>query len=248
MREWIGDSVSYMKDSAQFWDDLYGSSEIKTPDPRDPVLSAALEHFGDVSGRRVLDLGCGAGEASLFFAERGARVVSLDTSEKAIELLKSYRERKSISNIEPVLGPASMITEFETFDFVFGSFILHHIEPFDEFAVILRKSLNVDGRAFFHENNSASSLLMWFRKHVVGRLWVPKVGDEDEYPLSPKEIGMLGDYFRVRVVYPELFFLQLIPIYLFRSRMIAPFERLDQALYKIPSLRRYSYRQDILLS
>ncbi len=237
-----------MKDSTQFWDNLYGGSEVKAPDPRNPILSSALEHFGEVSGRRVLDLGCGAGEASLFFAERGARVVSLDTSGKAIELLKSYCERRNISNIEPVLGPASIITEFEPFDFVFGSFILHHIEPFDEFAVTLRKALAREGKAFFHENNSASSLLMWFRKHVVGRLWVPKVGDEDEYPLSPEEIGMLGDCFRVRVVYPELFFLQLVPIYLFRSRMIAPFKRLDQVLYKIPSLRRYSYRQDVLLS
>jgi len=58
------------------------------------------------------------------------------------------------------------------------------------------------GRAFFYENSAMSSLLVWFRQHVVGRWWVPKCGDEEEFPLTPGEVDMLRRAFAVRVAYP----------------------------------------------
>jgi ubiquinone/menaquinone biosynthesis C-methylase UbiE len=46
---------------------------------------ALLDLCGDVAGRRVLDLGCGAGYFSRRLAERGASVVGVDISQKQIE-------------------------------------------------------------------------------------------------------------------------------------------------------------------
>jgi len=126
--------------------------------------------------------------------------------------------------------------------------VLHHIEPFEEFVVALRTALRPEGKAFFYENSATSSLLMWFREHVVGRLWVPKGGDKEESPLSPGEIKALSRHFRVEVVYPELVFFRLIAWYLFRGRGEPPFRQLDVLLYRVPRFRRYSYRQYVLLS
>jgi 2-polyprenyl-3-methyl-5-hydroxy-6-metoxy-1,4-benzoquinol methylase len=45
-------------------------------------------YTGDVSGKRLLDCGCGVGRLSKHYAERGARVVGLDFSERSVELAR----------------------------------------------------------------------------------------------------------------------------------------------------------------
>ena len=218
------------------------------PDPDAPILGAALKHFGDVANCRVLDLGCGLGEASLFFSDRGASVVSVDTSEVAINALQEYCAERTITSVTPVRMSAAEVAKIGPFDFIFGSMILHHVEPFDEFVLALRAALRPGGKAFFYENSAMSSLLMWFREHVVGKLWVPKHGDKEESPLTQCEIKTLAKYFHVEVIYPRLVFFRLIAWYLFRGRGERPFRQLDDLLYQVPRFRQYSYRQYVLLS
>jgi SAM-dependent methyltransferase len=40
--------------------------------------------LGDVAGKRVLDLGCGAGQASVVLARKGATVIAVDASERML--------------------------------------------------------------------------------------------------------------------------------------------------------------------
>jgi 2-polyprenyl-3-methyl-5-hydroxy-6-metoxy-1,4-benzoquinol methylase len=48
----------------------------------DNVERPAIERLiGDVTGERVLELGCGSGPYSVWLAERGAQVVGLDLSQ-----------------------------------------------------------------------------------------------------------------------------------------------------------------------
>lgn len=48
---------------------------------------------GDVAGKRVLDLGCNGGAASLFFAERGAKVIAVDAVADRLGRARSAAER-----------------------------------------------------------------------------------------------------------------------------------------------------------
>jgi len=238
-----------MPDAKSYWDDAYTDAQLALSNPGDSVLFSALEYFGDnITNCKLLDIGCGLGKASVFFAEHVASVTSIDTSAEAIKFLREYCLEHGISNIAPIRMSAEGITELGQFDFVFGSFILHHIEPFDEFARTLRTTLRTGGKAFFYENNSRSSLLMWARKHVTGRLGIPKYGDEEEYPLTVDEVNTLRKYFRIGVVFPELVFFRLIPLYILRNKGERLFSKLDDLLYKVPRFRRYSYRQYIMLS
>jgi 2-polyprenyl-3-methyl-5-hydroxy-6-metoxy-1,4-benzoquinol methylase len=234
-------------DALSHWDEEYRGSPVRTPAQDAPVLVAALQHFGDVAGRRLVDLGCGTGEASLFCAAHGASVVSIDNSKVAIDNLRAYCVEHNVSNVTPICMDAADIAEVGSCDFIFGSLVLHHVEPFEEFALALRATLRPKGRAFFYENNARSRLLMWFRRHVVGKLWVPRHGDKEEYPLTPEEVNTLAKHFRLEVRYPELLFMRLISVYLFRGRGHRQLERLDDLLYRVPRLRRYSYRQCVLL-
>ncbi|CAG4891778.1 class I SAM-dependent methyltransferase [Paraburkholderia gardini] len=244
-----------MQQQAQeFWDGIFqdrGNDEtrlVDVPDPKNPVYMRALQHFGDIRGKTLVDLGCGAGAASLFFASMGANVVSIDLSPVAVDNLKRYCAHHHIDNISPRVLSAQDIALLEPSDFVFGAMILHHIEPFSEFAAALRRAIKLGGRAFFWENNATSNMMMWFRNHVIGKLWVPKYGDPDESPLAPYEIDHLRRHFDVETEYPEMVFMLMASRYLLRGRFDHRAVRIDQYLYRYPSIRKYSYRQFVCLS
>ncbi len=49
------------------------------------IMPKMLEFMGDVNGKRILDLGCGEGGYSRELTKRGAELVAVDCSKKAIE-------------------------------------------------------------------------------------------------------------------------------------------------------------------
>ena len=239
--------------STEFWNQQYSNEsvdyvEFDPTDPEGAALYAALDHFGDVSDRTLVDLGCGNGKTSLFFAARGARVVALDTSQVAIDQLSQYCEDNNIDNVETRVLSAHDVVQLEPSDFMFGSMILHHIEPFDEFVTAMRASIKPEGKAFFYENSANSQLLVWCRNNLVGRFGVPKYGDDDEFPLTPDEVRMLSKQFAVRQVFPELFFFRLISQYLLRMKLWNTFTAIDNFFYRFPSMAKYSYRQWLFLA
>ncbi|MCI5141429.1 MAG: class I SAM-dependent methyltransferase [Candidatus Electrothrix sp. ATG1] len=154
----------------EYWDNFFSNKKkdrfrrVGMPDSIDEqVLQRALMHFGSVSGKTVIDLGCGRGAASLFFASYGANVISIDLSQVAINNLSVYCKDNDIRNIIPISMPAQEIEKIGKADFIFGSMILHHIEPLDEFTNSLRGVLKQEGKGFFWENNACNKMLIWFR-------------------------------------------------------------------------------------
>ena len=240
--------------ATEFWDNLFSKdqegsySRVEMPDLHDPVLQRALRHFGILENKTVIDLGCGRGATSLFFAHCGAQVISIDLSEVAVNNLSRYCRDNDIDTITPIQMSAQDIAQLETADFIFGSMILHHIEPFEEFAHSLRKSIKPGGKGFFWENNAQSKMVIWFRNNIVGKLWVPKYGDPDEFPLTPSEVDEIRKHFHVEVEYPELLYFRLISLYLLRGHCMKPFQMLDNYFYRYPAFRKYSYRQYVCLS
>ena len=238
----------------EFWDTLFSKgqqgsySRVEMPDINDPILQKASEYFGDVKNKTIIDLGCGRGATSLYFASCGANVISIDLSKIAIQNLTDYCKIHSISNITPRNLSAIDISTLQKADFIFGSMILHHIEPFNEFSRILRSTIKPGGKGFFWENNAQSKTMIWFRQNIVGRLWIPKHGDTDEYPLTPNEVDELRKYFTVRVEYPELLYFRMISFYLLRGRLTKPFQIMDSYFYRFQRFRKYSYRQYLFLS
>lgn len=127
----------------------------------------------------------------------------------------------------------------------FGSMILSYVEPFDDLAFALRVALQLGGKAFLYENGARNQLLMLSRRHEVGQLRVPNHGDAEEFPSRLRK-KMLPKHLSVEVSCPELVLFRLVSAYLPRVRGGRPLHRLDDLLYRVPSLRRCGYQQYVL--
>jgi 2-polyprenyl-3-methyl-5-hydroxy-6-metoxy-1,4-benzoquinol methylase len=236
------------REAREYWDDRYRDRGIAVPNADDPCARHTLAHFGDLTGRRILDLGCGTGDYSVLFAARGAHVVAVDRSEVAIAALAAACTGDGPGSVEPIAADAFEIDRFGTFDCVFGKFILHHLEPFPEFVERLRAATRPEGLGYFYENNGRSRALLWARAHVVGRFGIPRFGTDEEFPITPDELEVLRQHFDLAIDVAETYLVRLGVQYLLRSRLMGPAERGDALLHRaVPHLRRYSYFQGLAL-
>ena len=234
-------------EATAFWDRIYDAGAITVPSPNPAVAAASLRHFGDIQGKTILDIGFGRGEFTALFASLGARVVAIETSLTAVHRLQQFCRQERLDNVT-VLRRSAFELDGEPFDFVFGSMVLHHLEPFEAFAAALYRCTRNGSSAFFYENNGSSRIALWFRQHLAGRLWFPKYGDRDEFPLTPAEVDRLRPYFEVTVEYPEFRYFGMFSLYVLRNR-VAPqlFAWLDRQCFRIPGLRKFSYVQYLRL-
>ncbi|CAM5674698.1 SAM-dependent methyltransferase [Streptomyces canarius] len=83
------------------------------------IPDAHLHALGDVTGKRVLELGCGAGQWSRALAAEGATVVGLDLSEA---LLAAAAREMGAARYPLVQGAAVLPFAADSFDLVFCDF------------------------------------------------------------------------------------------------------------------------------
>jgi 2-polyprenyl-6-hydroxyphenyl methylase/3-demethylubiquinone-9 3-methyltransferase len=84
-----------------------------------------LEELGPVTGRSLLDVGCGNGAVSASLAHRGARVVGIDLSETGVALAKErYPELEwAVMSVYDDLQSGLN----RQFDFVVGLEVIEHL-------------------------------------------------------------------------------------------------------------------------
>lgn len=84
--------------------------------------------FASFAGKKVLEIGCGAGSAACAFAQAGAVVTAVDITEQAVKLTKRNAELKGITNLEVRQMDAEKLDGLEDgqFDFVYSWGVLHH--------------------------------------------------------------------------------------------------------------------------
>ena len=96
---------------------------IRRPEPRWGIWQLPedeLQILGDVAGKDVLELGCGAAHWSILLAGRGARAVGLDLSERQLEHARAAIEAAGVGVALVHAGAESVPLPDASFDVVFS--------------------------------------------------------------------------------------------------------------------------------
>lgn len=96
------------------------------------LLPAVKEAMGDVSGKKILDAGCGEGVLTEVLEDMGGIVIGVDSSERMIVAANNRKNRKKLE-AEFVQGSVTdQLFDTETFDIVVLNMLLQEIEQAEE--------------------------------------------------------------------------------------------------------------------
>lgn len=151
----------------------------------------ALENLLPLQGKRILDLGCGAGETSVYFALRGAQVTAVDISPEIIQVAQRLAQSYEVALDCRMVVAESLPFEDASFDAVFGNGVLHHVELLPALREV-RRVLKPGGRAIFVEPLKHNPVISLYRRLAADNR------TPTEYPLG------FGDFDRIRSIFPRL--------------------------------------------
>lgn len=120
----------------------------------DHLAHGLLEMAGDVSGKRVLDAGCGEGHVSRLFARHGADVVGVDFSPRLLHLARTHedQERYAIEYIEADLADW-LPSHRRSFDVATANMVLEDCEDLMGVLAAIAEALELHGRLLLSLNN-----------------------------------------------------------------------------------------------
>ena len=162
--------------------------------PGCPELLWIREQLGDLKGKRILDLGSGLGEASIYFALKGAVVTALDISPGMLVVVEKFADRHGV-HVATVEGSATDLSGFDdgSFDIVYGANVLHHVDIakcISEASRVLRTG----GRAAFWDPVKYNPAIEMYRRLATA------VRTEDEHPLRVSDLrGVRKSFAKVEV-------------------------------------------------
>lgn len=204
---------------------------------RASTMVGVNDFFGDLRGKHVLEYGCGLGEVAMLLAKSGALVTTFDLSPKSIQ---TSRQRAKLNNADcnirfAVAAGENIPYANNSFDFVFGRAILHHLDADLGWSEISRV-LKPGGKAVFVEPMGMNPVLNFVRDHVHYPHKHPRGAD---VPLSYNDIHKWGKGFH-EFWYREIQLFSMLERGFGFGKKFILFRQIDGFLLKqVPFLRRF---------
>ena len=222
-----------------------------------PENQFILRHMGDISNKQLLDLGCGAGENSVYFAKRGAQCVAVDYSPGMVEIALRLAAANGVQVTGRTMNAIAIDYPDNTFDFVYASNLLHHLP--DPHAAIreMHRVLKPGGKACFWEPLRHNPIINIYRRIATS------VRTEDETPLDINIVNFVRSHFSETTY--DTFWLATLWIFLrfyliekvnpnqerywkkiiIEQKRLEPeyrrLEKLDKILKNIPGIKRFAW-------
>lgn len=147
-----------------------------------------LSQMGDLEGKTILELGCGSGEASVYFAKKGAHCTATDISGGMLEVVKRLAKRHNVQVATKKSASFPLDFPDDHFDFVYAANVLHHVdlEPSLKEA---HRVLKPGGQLISWDPIDHNPIINVYRK-MAG-----EVRTEDEHPIKMSEIKIFRKHY-----------------------------------------------------
>jgi SAM-dependent methyltransferase len=178
-----------------------------------PEMRYITKCLGDIRGKKILDLGCGLGEASVYFSLKGAKVTALDLSPGMLKLtsklakINNTKLKTHLASAENFNMPIN-----QKFDIIYAGNCLHHSNIPQTLNKIMTH-LKREGTFVSWDPIQYNPLINVYRKIAK------KVRTIDEHPLTKKDIQFIKNKFqKVTTKYFWFFTLTIFVIMFFFER------------------------------
>lgn len=115
-------------------------------------------HFENFAGKKVLEIGCGAGIDSAEFARNGAIVTSTDFAERSVQATKELLKEASLPVNVVQADATNLQFKDESFDCVYSFGVLHHIPNIEKALSEIKRVLKPGGQVMVMLYNRDSLL------------------------------------------------------------------------------------------
>ena len=157
------------------------------------ILDLHLKWFGDLSKKKVLDLGCFEGNSlSIHLAKNSKQYLGIDLSEKGIGQLSN--KIRDISNAEAVaIDFLSNDFNEKGFDLIYAYGVLHHFQDINYLISKLQEKLVEKGQIISYDPLKTS-----FPIKILRGIYRPFQSDKDwEWPFSKTTYYRFSDAFEI---------------------------------------------------
>jgi 2-polyprenyl-3-methyl-5-hydroxy-6-metoxy-1,4-benzoquinol methylase len=181
----------------QFHDDWANSAQVEKIDVRAsnevctaPEMRYITKRLGNLKGKRLLDVGCGLGEASVYFALLGADVTASDLSQGMLDATSRLAEANGVYIKQHIASAEDLqLSPDSKFDIIYAGNLLHHVNIE---STIMRISSHLIPDGFFVSWDP----LAYNPMINVYRSIATQVRTPDEHPLRWSDIKIFKKYFR----------------------------------------------------
>jgi ubiquinone/menaquinone biosynthesis C-methylase UbiE len=215
-----------------------------------------VEHMGDLNGKYLLDIGCGAGENSVYFALKGARCIATDYSPGMLVVAEKLAAMNNVKIETNVVDAMNIPYPDNTFDIVYIANTLHHVDTLKCIDEIFRV-LKPGGKMCSWDPLRHNPVINVYRRMATD------VRTEDEYPLhinivkhiSKKFSDVKHDtfwfstlwiflrFYLIERVHPnkERYWKKIIYEEKRLRKLYLRLERFDKLIKKIPFMKRFAW-------
>jgi 2-polyprenyl-3-methyl-5-hydroxy-6-metoxy-1,4-benzoquinol methylase len=180
-----------------FHDEWAASTDVTQIDVRQmneactaPEMRFLTRALGDLKGRTLLDVGCGLGEASVYFALRGADVTASDISPGMCDAARRLAEHNGVKIKTHVSASEDLGFSADTkFDVIYTGNTLHHVDIAATMPLLL-KHLKPDGVFVSWDPVAYNPAINYYRRNAM------EVRTEDEHPLRLADIRAVRSHFK----------------------------------------------------
>jgi 2-polyprenyl-3-methyl-5-hydroxy-6-metoxy-1,4-benzoquinol methylase len=154
-----------------------------------PEMRHIRRALGDLRGRTLLDVGCGLGEASVYFALLGADVTASDISPGMCDAARRLAEHNGVKIKTHVSASEDLGFPARThFDVIYTGNTLHHVDIAATMPLLL-KHLKPGGVFVSWDPVAYNPAINYYRRNAM------EVRTHDEHPLTLADIRAVRSHF-----------------------------------------------------